>query len=61
MEQINSSDSDAISTTKSDSEYLTYDEALSKVSKKPLDRFQLIMGATIMCGITSFDWILFGM
>lgn len=43
------------------SDFLDFDQALSKVCSKPCDRFQWIAAIGILLGITSFDWILFAM
>ena len=40
-------------------EFISIDEALSKVSTKPLDRFQKIAIFSMLLGITNFDWFFF--
>ena len=42
-------------------EFVTYDEALAIVSKKPFDRFQLVMMIAVICGINSVELILYGL
>ena len=62
MEQSTEEDFDKEDiATKERKVYVTYDEALALVSKKPFDRYQQVMMVAVICGINSFEMILYGL